>query len=276
MSGDQKIPPEEVERVWHYYLNKGRMPDDVHSPWYTSKHLRPLYRRLPAEPRCQMCYYPFAGIGGKVMRRVFEIQPSKLNPHLCNQCDEFAKKYNGGTEIEISIVFADVRGSTNLAQQMDTTAFSQLIQRFYSATTQVFYERGALVEKLVGDAVTGFFTPGFSGPEHAKVAVKAAREILMATGHGSPSGPWIPVGTGVHTGVAFVGAIKSDSGANDIVVLGDTPNTGARLASMAKAGEVLISQVTASKAGLDTSDMEKRLLDLKGLSHPMEVRVLQV
>ena len=276
MGGEEKLPAEEVERIWHYYLTKGKMPEDLPTPWYTSKHLRPLYRRLPAEPRCQICYYPFAGFGGKVIRRLFEIEPSKLNPHLCNQCEEFAKRYSGGTEIELSIVFADIRGSTKLAQQMNATSFSQLIQRFYNAATQAFYKSGALVEKLIGDAVTGFYTPGFSGPNHARIAVETAREILIATGHGSASGPWVPVGTGVHTGMAFVGAIQSDSGANDIVVLGDTANTGARLASIAKAGEVVISQATASAAGLAASAMDLRQVELKGLNQTMEVRVLHI
>ncbi len=276
MSGEEKISPDEVERIWHHYLSKGSMPDTLHFPWYTSKRLRPLYLRLPAEPRCQVCYYPFAGIGGKVMHRLFDIQPSKLNPHLCNQCDEFAKKYSGGTEIELSIIFADVRGSTKLAQEMDATKFSQLIQRYYNAATKVLYNNGAMVEKLVGDAVTGFLIPGFSGPNHAAKAVGVARDILLATGHGSPPGPWIPVGTGVHTGMAFVGAIQADSGANDIVVLGDTANTGARLASIAKAGEVVISQATARAARLDVSGMELRQVELKGLAQPMEVQVLQV
>lgn len=276
MSGEEKYSPEEVEHVWHHYLSKGKMPDYLDTPWFTSKHLRPLFRRIPAEPRCQYCYYPFAGIGGKLMRRLFEIQPSKLNPRMCNQCEEFAKKFSGGTEIELTIVFADVRGSTKLAQQMDATKFSQLIQQFYHAVTQAFYDNGALVEKMIGDAVTGIFTTGFSGSDHARVALKAAREILIATGHAPATDPWIPVGVGVHTGKAFVGSIKADSGVNDIVVLGDTANTGARLASIAKMGEIVFSQTTARLARVDASSVDIRHEELKGRNEPMEVWVQQV
>jgi class 3 adenylate cyclase len=191
-------------------------------------------------------------------------------------CEEFAEKYKGGAEVELSILFVDVRGSTRLAEKMNPTEFSKLINRFYNATTKVLFDTGALVEKLIGDAVTGFYTPGFSGPNHARVAIDAARTILKATGHDLPSGPWIPIGIGIHTGRAYVGSVHSDAGITNIAVLGDTANTGARLASLAGAGEIFISQATASCAGLEASGVEIRRLELKGRDEPVEVWVLEV
>jgi adenylate cyclase len=257
-----------IDEAWRIYLTTGDVPDFVGAPWYHAKRLRPLFRHLPADPRCRLCYYPFEGIGGVMMRHVFGVVPSKLNPHLCNLCEEFAEKYKGGAEIELTILFADVRGSTHLAETMKPKEFSQLINRFYNATTKILFDSGALVEKLIGDEVTGFYTPGFSGLDHARVAVEAARAIQTATG------PWIPVGIGVHTGLAYVGSVNSDSGVTNIAVLGDTANTGARLASAAGAGEALISQATAAAAGLEPSGMEMRRLELKGRSEPIEVWVL--
>jgi adenylate cyclase len=276
MDSQGKFRPEDVERVWYHYLTYGDVPDFVNPPWYKSKNLRPLYRRLPTEPRCLSCYYPFSGFGGKLLRGLFNIRPSRLNPHLCNECDEFATRFSGGAQVDLTIVFTDVRGSTKLAQEMDPRKYSQLIQRYYNAATQVFFNSGAMIEKLVGDSVTAFLTPGFSGPDHPRKGIEAARQILEATGHHRSSGPWIPVGAGVHTGKAFVGSIKSDSGANDIVVLGDTANTGARLASIAQAGEVVISQETARVAGVDSSNMESREVELKGYHEPMEVWIQKV
>ena len=209
------------------------------------------------------------------MRHFFGIVPSKLNPHLCNSCEQFAEEYRGGAEIELTILFADVRGSTSLAEKMKSKEFSQLINRFYNAATKILFDTGALVEKLIGDEVTGFYTPGFSGPNHARVAIEAAQAILAATGHHLPSGPWIPVGIGIHTGLAYVGSVSSDSGVTNIAVLGDTANTGARLASSAGAGEIYISQAAGVAAGLDPSGMDVRRLELKGRSEPVDVWVMR-
>src|SRR5512145_854050 len=115
-----------IEEAWRIYLTTGDVPDFVGAPWYHAKRLRSLFRQLPADPRCRLCYYPFEGIGGVMMRHVFGVVPSRLNRHVCNLCEEFAQKYKGGAEIELTILFADVRGSTRLAEKMKPKEFSQL------------------------------------------------------------------------------------------------------------------------------------------------------
>jgi adenylate cyclase len=264
-----------IADIWRTYLTTGDVPDFLNAPWFSSKRLRPLYLRLPAEPRCRTCYYPFEGIGGSIMRRVFDIHPSKLNPHICNLCDKFLEEHPGGTEVEVTILFADVRGSTKMAEVMRPAEFSELINRFYHSVTRVLYKSGALVEKVAGDAVTAFFTDGFSRVNQAKDAISTGHEILRATGHHLPEGPWIPVGIGIHTGIAYVGSVRSDSGSRDVAVLGDTANTGARLSSLAGVGEILVSSATANAAGLETSGIEIRHLELKGRRQPVEAWVLK-
>ena len=134
----------------------------------------------------------------------------------------------------------------------------------------------ALVDKLIGDEVTGLYVPGLAGSDHARVALEAAKLLLTATGHSDPEGPWVPVGAGVHTGQAFVGAVGSEQGLTDITTLGDAPNTASRLAGSAAAGEVLISEDAALAAGLDTSDLERRSLELKGKVEPFVVHVVTI
>jgi adenylate cyclase len=190
-------------------------------------------------------------------------------------CEKFASEHQGGAEIELTMLFADVRGSTRLAEGMKPVEFSRLINRFYRTVTAELYKVGGLVEKLIGDEVTAFFTTGFAGENHARVAVEAGRSILRETGHGSSAGPWVPVGVGVHTGIAFVGTVTSEGGNSDIAVLGDTANTAARLASVAAAGEVVLSDVTRAAAGLEAGGMEARQLQLKGRSEPVDAWILQ-
>ena len=265
-----------AEEVWRVYMTTGTMPDYVPSAWFERKFLRPLVKLLPKDPRCKVCYYPFKGLGGAIVRAFLGVAPSKMNPHLCNVCERAANKFPGGTEIEVTVLFADVRGSTGLAERMSPAEFSRLIDRFYQTTTRVLFNKNALVEKLIGDEVTGFFVPGFAGKDYARVAVEAGEEILRATGHGSSTGPWLPVGVGVHHGIAFVGAVTSEGGAPDITVLGDTANVAARLTAQAAAGEVLISEAARLAAGLDRGEMESRKMDLKGRTDPIEVWIRKV
>ena len=116
----------------------------------------------------------------------------------------------------------------------------------------------------------------FAGPDHASVAVTAAQGLLRATGHGSKEGPWIPLGIGIHTGLVYVGAVGTKEGVNEIAVLGGAANLTARLSSQAADGEIIISETAAALAKLADSDSEIRRLELKGLSTPVNVRVLRL
>jgi adenylate cyclase len=186
-------------------------------------------------------------------------------------------RHQGGAEIELTMLFADVRGSTLLAEQMNASDFSRLMKRFYVVATEVLVKTDALIDKLVGDEVIGLFIPGYAGPEHARQAVQAAQELLHVTGHRDPGGPWLPVGVGVHTGVAYLGAMEGSRGTGaDITALGDNVNITARLSSNAAPGEILISDATYAAAKLDLGNLEQRQLELKGKSELVNVRVLGV
>jgi adenylate cyclase len=188
-----------------------------------------------------------------------------------------AQKYPGGTEIELSMLFVDARGSTNLAENMSATEFSRLMNRFYKVATEVLIKTDAFIDKFVGDEVIGLYMPVFTGPNHARPAVQAAEELLRITGHGDKKGPWLPVGVGVHSGVAYVGVVKgAEDTADDVTALGDNVNITARLASKAGAGEALISEATYLAAGLNFQNREQRQLELKGKSEPISVRVLKL
>jgi adenylate cyclase len=189
----------------------------------------------------------------------------------------FAKRYPGGTEIEISMLFVDVRGSTRMAEGMSPASFSQLMNRFYKAATDVLIRTDAIIDKLVGDEVIGLYLPLFTGPNHARPAVLAAQQLLLATGHAEEQGPWLPIGIGVHTGVAFVGTVGgAEDTVSDITALGDNVNVTARLASVAAPGEALISEVAYAAGGMDLGELESRQLELKGKSEPISARVFQV
>jgi adenylate cyclase len=157
---------------------------------------------------------------------------------------------------------------------MSPAEFSQLISRFFAVSSEVLSRHLAWIDRFVGDQVVGYFVPGFAGPDHSQKAIQAANEILDQTGRLAPAGPWIPVGVGIHTGIAFVGSVGSGDQATDITALGDAANTAARLASSAMSGEILISEAAYSHSGLQMGDLQTRSLELKGKSKPIKVFVL--
>lgn len=185
---------------------------------------------------------------------------------------EFCHKYPGGTELEISMFFVDVRGSTKIAEGMKASEFSNLMNRFYQEATRVLINNNAFIDKFVGDEVIGLFFPLFTGKEHARAAVQAAQELLTVTKHSG-----LPIGIGVHTGIAYVGTVSgADGSVKDITALGDNVNITARLASRAGAGEALISDSAFRFAETSFEEVEQRQLELKGKREPVRVRVLKV
>ena len=170
----------------------------------------------------------------------------------------------------MSMLFADVRGSTALSEKMSATEFSQLINRFYTRSTKVITEEDGLVEKLAGDEVAAFWGAGFAGPNYVRRTLKVAQNLSTVMA-------WqeIPVGIGVHSGIAFFGAMGTADGLTDITAIGDEVNTAARIASQAAAGEILVSEQALKQAGMDGSKLEARSLELKGISEPVPVRVMR-
>jgi adenylate cyclase len=237
---------------------------------------RKLFQHLPSSPRCKNCAAPFAGSGARVARALGFTRWDR-NPTFCGRClGAIAERGLGGAEVELSLLFADIRGSTALAEGMSASAYAALLERFYRSATDALVRHDAMVDKFVGDEVVALFIPAFAGATHAEQSVAAARDLLASTGHGSADGPWVPLGVGVHTGTAYVGAVGAAGNVVDITALGDAVNTAARLASAAAAGEIIVSDATATAAGMADAGLERRSLELKGKSEPVPVVVLRV
>ncbi len=169
----------------------------------------------------------------------------------------------------MSMLFADVRGSTALSTQMSVTEFSRLINGFYTESTKIISEEDGLVEKLAGDEVAAFWGAGFAGPDYAARTLRVAENLASRLAQHK-----IPVGIGVHTGIAYFGAVGSADGLTNMTAIGDEVNTAARLASKAATGEIIVSEQALRQAGMDGSQLEARSLELKGISKPVLVRVM--
>lgn len=252
---------EDVGKVWWFWFTTGAFDVD--------KRLRRIFRMLPRDPRCKFCNAPFKGVGGIIVRALFGKQRSGLNPRFCNLCEQASREFPGGAEVEMSMLFADVRGSTALSERMSPTEFSRLINRFYTRSTKVIINEDGLVEKLAGDAVAAFWGAGFAGPNYVRRTIQVAQKLARVMVRQE-----IPVGIGVHAGVAYFGAVGTADGLTSISAIGDEVNTAARLAAQAAAGEIVVSEQALKEAGMDGSNLESRSLELKGISEPVLVRVL--
>jgi len=257
------VNKDNIGQMWHDWF----MTD----AFAVEKRLYSFFRILPHDPRCKLCNAPFHGIGGMVVGTLYGRKQSSLNPRFCNVCEEIAKKFPGGAEVEMSMLFADVRGSTALSEQMSSIEFSKLINRFYVGSTKAIADADGLVEKLAGDAVAAFWGAGFAGQDYVAKTISAAQNISRLMQRQN-----IPVGIGVHAGMAFFGAMGSSEGLVDISAIGEEVNTAARLASKAAAGEIIVSETALERAHMDSSELESRKLELKGISEQVPVRVLRV
>jgi adenylate cyclase len=232
---------------------------------------RARLKHLPSEPRCKMCAAPFGGIGYPLMRILGRDRWAK-NPKYCRNCFNVLAQMHGGAEIEASFLFADVRGSTTLAEQISPTEFRTRLDRFYDIASRLLVEHDAIVDKFVGDEVIGIFIPALAHDAHAARAVAAGLALLRAM-QPVADDPSLPIGIGVGTGVAFVGAVGV-APVTELTAVGDVVNTTARLASAAGAGELLITDAAARAAAIDATGQERRSLQLKGKIEPVRVVVL--
>jgi adenylate cyclase len=250
-------------------------PDDVaffeqvmtaHLP----RTFKAVMKRLPSEPRCRLCQAPFGGAGGRIMRRV-GFGPSRKNPELCNTC--FEKAPMGGVEMEIGVLFADIRGYTSLAERMAPDRVAELLNRFYGAASKVL-TRSAIIDKLVGDEVMALYLPQLIGESWEDELVRDATELLETVGYRGSEEPWLSLGVGLDIGRAYVGNVGAGE-VKDFTALGDVVNTAARLQAAAEAGQIVMSGrlfdrlTTAAEATATT-------LALKGKGEPEPARVVDL
>ena len=230
------------------------------------QRLKRAFRAVPHDPRCKLCHAPFAGIGGTLLRPWFG--PWERNAQLCKNCvGALTKAGVGGAEVELSMLFADIRGSTGLGERLRPTDFNALLNSFYRLAARAIIDSNGVVDKFVGDEAIGLVDSGLRRRRPCRAGHRGR------SGHPCSRRPRgrvgerteVPVGAGVHTGVAFVGSPPVPARPSPTSLRSENPvNTTARLASLAKGGELLVSVVAAERAGLDTSAWQRRDVEVRG------------
>lgn len=158
----------------------------------------------------------------------------------------------GGSSQNITILFADIRGFTRISEHAPPEKIVNLLNRYFSAMTEIIFAHGGTLDKYLGDGLMALFGAPTATPDDASNALNAAvamqRRLMGINRELREEGfPEIGVGMGLHTGEAIVGYIGSDR-RSEYTAIGDTVNTSSRLESNARGGEILISDATAQAA----------------------------
>jgi adenylate cyclase len=227
--------------------------------------LAAIFRALPRSPRCAVCGAPFAGIGRWIVGPL-GYRPSRKNPTVCGTCVEYSPP--GGMVQYTGVLFADLRGFTELFDRADPHEASRLLRRFYRCAEDVLFP-DAVIDKLIGDEVMALYLPDLKpGMTHEEVPprmLEHARELLRDVGYGTGSEPFVEMGIGIDVGEAFVGNIGQRA-LYDFTAVGDVVNTASRLQEQAAGGEVILSQRVIE--GLPAAVGTRVELQLKGKQEP--------
>jgi adenylate cyclase len=190
-----------------------------------------LFGMLPSNPRCPICHAPYGLPFGPIMH-LLGMGRSKRYPQLCNPCFTMMLRGRGGAEVPITVLFADVRGSTGMAERSSAADFSALLSQFYARVTEAVRAEGGIIDKFLGDGVMALFIPSFTDGEHVARGLRAAQRILR--------GAELPIGIGVNTGQAFTGFIGPSDEVSGFSAVGDAVNVAHRLGEAAGSGELVV------------------------------------
>ncbi|HSI88983.1 MAG TPA: adenylate/guanylate cyclase domain-containing protein, partial [Pyrinomonadaceae bacterium] len=181
----------------------------------------------------------------------------------------------GGVNQTITVLFADIRGFTALSEKEKPEKVVGLLNRYFSAMSEIIFEHGGTLDKYIGDGLMALFGAPTASEEDALNAVKAAvtmqkriaslNEELRAEGLGQ-----ISMGIGLHTGEATIGYIGSDK-RSEYTAIGDTVNLASRLESNAAGGQILMTEATAAASGNRVPVNAKEPLTVKNRVQPVNV-----
>lgn len=230
-------------------------------------------RRLLRAIASQMDTAIFESLERRRLRQVLgrSVDPRVLQRLLASPDVGFLK----GERSVLTVLYADIRGSTSLAERTDPELLVGFINDYLSRMTEVILSHEGTLDKFVGDEVMALFGAPFPQPDHALRAVRVG--LAMQKTHQAVMQTWqaqgveaAPIGIGIATGELIVGEMGSTQ-RTDYTVIGRAANLGARICALAKAGQVLVSQGTYDLVKEQVEAVPMTGLRLKGVGHDVTV-----
>jgi adenylate cyclase len=206
--------------------------------------------------------------------RLAGIRVSRMHPNLCTICETQFERVKGAKQVLVSgtVLFADVRGYTSLSERLGSLRMASLLSSFYEECAAAIWERGGIVNKLIGDSVFAIFNFPIRHDDHARRAIEAGLELqrrcrAVQAAHEGELADTLGVGIGIHTGEIAIGEVGL--ACRDFTAIGPVINLAARLQGAARPGEVLVSADTRALVGSGLAVHEPCTLDLKGIEQPV-------
>jgi class 3 adenylate cyclase len=215
--------------------------------------------------------------------RIFGIRPSRMNPNTCTVCELMFTRVMKARKIavDVSVLFADLRGYTALSQSLPADTLSSMLDVFYDECAAAIWEFDGLLNKTIGDAVMAIFNFPIRHHDHAERAVLAAREIQrrchshrerLVAEHIGLDGSELGVGVGIDSGEASFGEFGRSH--RDLTAIGTVVNTAARAQSAAAAGQILVTNAVCDRARAQTAQRQRQEYHLKGFERPVELNAI--
>ena len=235
---------------------------------YGPRGFRAEDRRLLQAIGSQMDTAIFESLERRRLRQLLgrSVDPRVMERLLANPDVDFLK----GERLNLSVLYADMRGSTSLAERTDPESLVGFINDYLGRMTEVILSHEGTLDKFVGDEVMALFGAPFPQADHALRAVRVGLEMQMA--HQAVMGTWqtrnldpAPIGIGIASGEMTVGEMGCPR-RTDYTVIGRAANLGARICDVAEPGQVLVCQTTYGLIEKKVKATPITGLQLKGMS----------
>ena len=216
---------------------------------------------------CLVCGTALEGPMG-LLFHLFGITRSTRNPNVCNRCDAHMQE---GRVIELSVIFADLTGFTEMTNRLGAERSYEVVDTFFKMANEVLIKNDAFIDKYIGDAVMAIFNAPIPNARHARGATTAALGIQEGMKSLSETlGLDLQARVGVATGYARVGRLGS-ADRKDYTAIGDVVNLASRLEAFAKPGEVIVDGKAFTQVAEDYPDLTSEELNVRGFPEPVEV-----
>ena len=202
------------------------------------------------------------------------LQPATAAQHLSAR-----PEYHQGQEMEITVLFVDIREFTNIAESKLPYDVVFLLNRYFEAMGRSIEEAGGQIDKFIGDAVMALFGVENDARQGCYAALAAAKQMgirlsaLNAAFAGDLDEP-MRIGIGIHHGPAVVG--EMGYGVSSLTAVGDTVNIASRLETLTKeyTAQLVVSESVLALAELDIEAGERHDVMIRGRTEPLSVRVI--
>lgn len=176
----------------------------------------------------------------------------------------------GLTEQKLTVLFADLRGSTSLAERAGAAHFGEMLSRYYQDMTQIVFTHGGMLDKYMGDGVMAVFGLTRSQSDAEERAVRAGLAILdwVDDFNRSETDP-IEIGVAINSGTVMAGYVGTEQRV-EFTVLGDSVNVAYRLEDHARPNRLLIGPATAGAVAGKFHLNRLGPLDLRGRTKPIQ------